>query len=309
MSIAPALPIPPKRIPGTRRTSRSGLHPGRPGGHRGAMACFIASAAAIARSTEPKRAEFAGSAIHSVSHRGLPRMNIFTTRSAILASAALLALGLSGGSSQAQQASDMSFFVTSEGPGKGGDLGAGSLALDARTARSSPPQLGAPAARLGTPHLSSAINAAKPGDTVNARDRIGKGPWKNAQGRGHRNQHRRPVQRQGNKISKESGLTEKGTGRQRRGRYAQPARHADRLRHAGPRLPGQRQPHLVQQLDQQPVRRGHGRPRRPEAAMPTPSSSTTGAPRICPVAAPRPTWSLPAATAISTASPPTGDLR
>ena len=45
-----------------------------------------------------------------------------TMRSSILSSAALLALVL-GGTAQAQQAPNMTFFVTSVGPGKGGDLG------------------------------------------------------------------------------------------------------------------------------------------------------------------------------------------
>ena len=44
-----------------------------------------------------------------------------TMRLSILASAALISLGLSGGV-QAQQA-DMTFFITSAGPGKGADLG------------------------------------------------------------------------------------------------------------------------------------------------------------------------------------------
>ena len=43
-------------------------------------------------------------------------------RLSMVASAALLALGLSG-SVQAQTAADMSFFITSAGPGKGGNLG------------------------------------------------------------------------------------------------------------------------------------------------------------------------------------------
>jgi hypothetical protein len=101
-----------------------------------------------------------------------------TMRSAILASATLLALGL-GGSSQAQQASDMSFFVTSEGPGKGGDLG-GLAGADAHCQKLAT-AVGA-GGKTWHAYLSSNNNAAKPGDTVNARDRIGKGPWKNAKG-------------------------------------------------------------------------------------------------------------------------------
>ena len=44
-----------------------------------------------------------------------------TVRVSAVLSAALLSLGL-GGSAQAQQA-DMTFFITSAGPGKGGNLG------------------------------------------------------------------------------------------------------------------------------------------------------------------------------------------
>src|SRR5581483_7468184 len=60
-------------------------------------------------------------------------------------------------SAQAQQ-SDMTFFVTSVGLGKGGDLG-GLAGADK--------------------HCQSLAQAA---GAVNARDRIGKGPWKNATG-------------------------------------------------------------------------------------------------------------------------------
>ena len=98
-----------------------------------------------------------------------------TFRVTMLASAALLALGL-GGSSEAQQ-NNMSFFVTSAGPGKGGDLG-GLAGADAHC------QMLAAAAGAGNKtwraYLSSATNAANPGQIVNARDRIGNGPWFNA---------------------------------------------------------------------------------------------------------------------------------
>ena len=45
-----------------------------------------------------------------------------TMRVSMLASVALLAMA-SGAPAQAQQANSMTFFVTSNGPGKGGDLG------------------------------------------------------------------------------------------------------------------------------------------------------------------------------------------
>src|SRR5207244_6878604 len=88
---------------------------------------------------------------------------------------ALMALGLAG-SGQAQQA-DMSFFITSAGPGKGGDLG-GLAGADAHC------QALAQAAGAGNKtwraYLSS--NQALAGGAANARDRTGNGTWKNAKG-------------------------------------------------------------------------------------------------------------------------------
>jgi hypothetical protein len=129
-----------------------------------------------------------------------------TMRSSILASAALLTLVLSG-AAQAQQAPNMTFFVTSVGPGKGGDLGglAGADAYCQTLATS----VGA-GGKTWHAYLSSSTNATKPGDTVNARDRIGKGPWQNAKGVVIATSVE-DLHSDGNKISKESGLTEKGT--------------------------------------------------------------------------------------------------
>jgi hypothetical protein len=132
-----------------------------------------------------------------------------TMRSSILASAALAALAL-GGAAQAQEATqspNMTFFVTSEGPGKGGDLG-GLAGADAHC------QKLATAVGAGNKtwhaYLSSSTNAANPGATVNARDRIGKGPWQNSKGVVIATSVE-DLHGAGNKISKESGLTEKGT--------------------------------------------------------------------------------------------------
>ena len=74
---------------------------------------------------------------------------------------------------EAQQA-NMSFFVTSVGPGKGGDLGglAGADAHCQQLAQS----VGA-GAKTWHAYLSTQGAGA-----VNARDRIGKGPWTNAKG-------------------------------------------------------------------------------------------------------------------------------
>jgi hypothetical protein len=91
----------------------------------------------------------------------------------ILASAALLALVTAA---QAQQA-NMSFFVTSAGPGKGADLG-GLAGADRHC------QQLAQAAGAGgkTWHAYLSTQAAGGQPAVNARDRIGSGPWQNAKG-------------------------------------------------------------------------------------------------------------------------------
>jgi hypothetical protein len=129
-----------------------------------------------------------------------------TMRSSILASAALLALVL-GGAAQAQDAANMTFFVTSEGPGKGGDLG-GLAGADAHCQKLAT-AVGA-GGKTWHAYLSSSTNAANPGATVNARDRIGRGPWQNAKGVVIATSVE-DLHSDGNKITKESGLTEKGT--------------------------------------------------------------------------------------------------
>jgi hypothetical protein len=128
------------------------------------------------------------------------------TRSSIFASAALLALLMSG-SAQAQQAPNMTFFVTSEGLGKGADLGglAGADAHCQKLAES----VGA-GGKTWRAYLSSSTNAANPSAAVNARDRIGRGPWQNARGVVIATSVE-DLHSDGNKITKESGLTEKGT--------------------------------------------------------------------------------------------------
>jgi len=127
-----------------------------------------------------------------------------TMRLSVLASAALTALSLSG-SALAQQA-NMSFFITSAGPGKGADLGG----LDGADRHC---QTLAQAAGAGgktwKAYLSSNTNAANPGATVNARDRIGNGPWQNAKGVVIATSVD-DLHSDNNKISKETGLSEKG---------------------------------------------------------------------------------------------------
>ncbi len=92
-----------------------------------------------------------------------------------LAAGALLSMLLSSAAS-AQQA-EMTFFVSSAGSGKGADLGglAGADQLCQRLAEAA----GA-SGKTWRAYLSTQAEGATP--AVNARDRIGRGPWQNAKG-------------------------------------------------------------------------------------------------------------------------------
>jgi hypothetical protein len=121
-------------------------------------------------------------------------------RSMILASVGLMVAGMAA-PAQAQQASEMTFFVTSAGPGKGGDLG-GIAGADAQCGKLA--QAAGSAGKTWHAYLSTQGASA-----VNARDRIGKGPWKNAKGavvaKGVDDLHS-----DANNITKQTNLSEKG---------------------------------------------------------------------------------------------------
>lgn len=74
---------------------------------------------------------------------------------------------------------DMTFFVTSAGPGKGGDLG-GLEGADGHC-QSLAKAAGA-GDRTWRAYLSTQASKLNDPNFVNARDRIGTGPWRNAQG-------------------------------------------------------------------------------------------------------------------------------
>jgi hypothetical protein len=131
-------------------------------------------------------------------------------RLSVMASAALMALSL-GGSLQAQQgpqAPNMTFFITSAGPGKGGDLGGleGADAICQRLAAS----VGAGQGKTWHAYLSSATPAGNPSAAVNARDRIGKGPWQNFKGQVIATSVD-DLHSDNNKLTKDTALTERGT--------------------------------------------------------------------------------------------------
>jgi hypothetical protein len=120
----------------------------------------------------------------------------------LLGAVATAALGVTA-SVQAQQAT-VTFFVTSVGKGNGADLG-GLEGADAHCAAL------ARAAGSTQNNWRAYLSTTEPGGTagVNARDRIGKGPWQNAKGvtvaKSVEDLHS-----DSNNITKQTALTEKG---------------------------------------------------------------------------------------------------
>ncbi|HET7154472.1 MAG TPA: lectin [Hyphomicrobiaceae bacterium] len=125
------------------------------------------------------------------------------TRISVTLSAAVLALGAAA-AVQAQQASNMTFFVTSAGLGKGADLG-GLEGADAQC------NALAKAAGSKLTNWRAYLSTTKPGGEAgdNARDRIGKGPWRNAKGVVIA-KNISDLHSDNNKITKQTALTEKG---------------------------------------------------------------------------------------------------
>jgi len=112
---------------------------------------------------------------------------------------------------QQQQRAPMTFFITSAGPGNGANLG-GLAGADAQCQK-----LAAAAGagdRTWHAYLSTSASDGKP--AVNARDRIGNGPWHNARGTmvardlAQLNGDTIELARSGNLITKANALTEKG---------------------------------------------------------------------------------------------------
>ena len=131
------------------------------------------------------------------------------------AAAAALALVMTGGAFAQQSA--MSFFVTSQPSGKGADFGglAGADAFCQKLAQ-------AAGAGGKTWHAYLSTQAAGGAAAVNAKDRIGKGPWQNAKGvviaKDVADLHG-----PSNNLNKQTALTEKGE--VVKGRGDQPNQH------------------------------------------------------------------------------------
>lgn len=127
-------------------------------------------------------------------------------RSSLVAAVALLS-SLAVADAPAQDAAkfpDMSFFITSTGSGKGADLGG--LAGADRQCQALASAVGA-GAKTWRAYLSTQAVDGQP--AVNARDRIGRGPWQNATGvtiaRNLDDLHNG-----NNNVSRHTALTERG---------------------------------------------------------------------------------------------------
>ena len=126
-------------------------------------------------------------------------------KNAILTSLAVIvaSLSLSWIASSQEQKSAVTFFITSVGSGKGADLGG--LAGADKLCQALAQAVGA-GNRTWRAYLSTDATDGKP--AVNARDRIGKGPWQNAKGvviaKNVEELHGN------NNINRETALSEKG---------------------------------------------------------------------------------------------------
>src|SRR5215831_6180083 len=103
-----------------------------------------------------------------------------------------------------QNSPNMSFFITSAGSGNGANLGglAGADAICQRLAAT----VGA-GSKTWRAYLSTSAMGNQP--AINARDRIGRGPWQNAKGVAVA-QNVDDLHSDNNKLGKENSLTEKG---------------------------------------------------------------------------------------------------
>src|SRR5438046_6841068 len=113
----------------------------------------------------------------------------------------LMLLGLGGATITYGQQSEMTFVVAGAGPGKGGDLGG--LAGAAKHC-----QLLAQAAGAGGKTWHAYLSTQGAG-AVNARDRVGSGPWQNAKGSVIA-KNLTELNSASNNITKQTELTEKG---------------------------------------------------------------------------------------------------
>lgn len=97
----------------------------------------------------------------------------------LAAAGAMGVIGVAGCATMQSGPKEMTFFVTSVNPGKGGDLG-GLEGADKHC--QSLAQAAGAGHRTWRAYLSTQASALAGTDYVNARDRIGTGPWQNVKG-------------------------------------------------------------------------------------------------------------------------------
>jgi hypothetical protein len=123
------------------------------------------------------------------------------TKGALIVACISFAVLTTTASAQQSGGANMSFFVTSAGSGKGADLG-GLEGADRHC------QQLATAAGAGAKTWRAYLSTQGSG-AVNARDRIGRGPWQNAKGEAIARDVD-DLHSPNNKISKQTALDEKG---------------------------------------------------------------------------------------------------
>jgi hypothetical protein len=154
---------------------------------------------------------------------------------------AVAAISATASTSAQAQSADTGFFLTSNGIGNGGNQG-GLAGADNHCQTLA--QAAGAGGKTWRAYLSTQAADGQP--AVNARDRIGKGPWKNAKGA---------------VVAKDVSQRE-GRGHQRPRRYTQPSRRADGIATGRIGVCGGRGSHL-QELDEFDAGLGDGRPFRP----------------------------------------------
>lgn len=136
--------------------------------------------------------------------RPISRSSVLAVAACGVAAALLAACTAMSSSSSSGGASGMSFFISSTGSGRGGDLGG--LAGADRLCTSLATAAGA-GNRVWRAYLST--QAGPGGPAVNARDRIGTGPWRNAKGVVIANSVAE-LHGPNNNLNKQTALTERG---------------------------------------------------------------------------------------------------
>ena len=137
--------------------------------------------------------------IHSL--RNIAKLACISSTVVLLGACSQMGMG-AGMSAKMGSANPMSFFLTSANPGKGADFG-GLAGADAYCNKL------ATDAGAGGKNWKAYLSTTSTAGSVNARDRIGKGPWQNAKGVVVATSVD-DLHSANNKLSKATALTEKG---------------------------------------------------------------------------------------------------